>query len=181
MGIFFYVEHLSFKELSKTLQPEYKKEIDQKIAETIKKNLEDKKENEKIPWKELAAAVRRLISRYLTGEMQTTDINENLELVSQLYRTDLWEEKLGKLDDLEELITEKIKQFKLTVGQAFNFYENMRNEQGANIRISAMLDSIMRQVVATNPLSSSSNWFYLFLHLFTVCLREVFCLFVLSV
>ena len=135
MGIFFYVEHLSFKELSKTLQPEYKKEIDQKIAETIKKNLEDKKENEKIPWKELAAAVRRLISRYLTGEMQTTDINENLELVSQLYRTDLWEEKLGKLDDLEELITEKIKQFKLTVGQAFNFYEIIGDEDKNSIII----------------------------------------------
>ena len=34
------------------------------------------------------------------------------------------------------------------------FYESLRNEHGANIRISAMLDSIMRQVVATNPLSS---------------------------
>ena len=79
--------------------------------------------------------MRRLISRYLTGEMQTTDINENLELVSQLYRTDLWEEKLGKLDDLEELITEKIKQFKLTVGQAFNFYEIIGEEDRNSIII----------------------------------------------
>ena len=54
--------------------------------------------------------------------MQTNDINENLELVSQLYSTDLWEEKFGKIKDLEELINEKIKQFNLTVGQAFNFY-----------------------------------------------------------
>ena len=34
------------------------------------------------------------------------------------------------------------------------FYETLRNEQGANARVSSMLDSIMRQVVATNPLAS---------------------------
>ena len=34
------------------------------------------------------------------------------------------------------------------------FYETLRNEYSANLRISSMLDSIMRQVVATNPLSS---------------------------
>ena len=34
------------------------------------------------------------------------------------------------------------------------FYETLRNEHGANVRISSMLDSIMRQVVATNPLLS---------------------------
>ena len=135
MGIFFYAEHLSFKELSKTLQPEYKKVIDPEIVEIIKKDLAEKKEDEKISWKELAAAVRRFISRYLAGERQTTDINENLELVSQLYRTDLWEEKLGKLNDLEDLITEKIKQFKLTVGQAFKFYDIIGDEDRNSIII----------------------------------------------
>ncbi len=33
------------------------------------------------------------------------------------------------------------------------FYETLRNESGANVRISAMLDGVMRKVVATNPLS----------------------------
>ena len=135
MGIFFYVEHLSFRELSKTLQPEYRKEIDPIVVEAIKKDFEDKKENEKLPWKEMAAAVRRLISRYLIGERQTTDINENLELVSQLYRTDLWEEKLKKLDDLEDLITKKIKQYKLMVGHSFNFYEIIGEEDKNSIII----------------------------------------------
>ena len=56
-----------------------------------------------------------------------------MELVSQLYRIDLWEEKLGKLDDLEELITEKIKKFNLTVGQVFNFYEIIGEEDRNSI------------------------------------------------
>jgi len=37
MSIFFYVEHLSFQELIKTLQPEYKKPIDKNIIEEINK------------------------------------------------------------------------------------------------------------------------------------------------
>ena len=97
MNIFFYTEHLSFKELSKTLQGEYKKKIDDNIIEVIKKGLEMKNENGKLPWKYLAAAVRRFISRYLVGDRQTTDVSENSELIFQLSRRDLWEEKYGKL------------------------------------------------------------------------------------
>ena len=55
MNIFFYTEHLSFNELSKTLQEEYKKKIEDSIVEDIKKGLEIKIENDKLPWKDLAA------------------------------------------------------------------------------------------------------------------------------
>ena len=133
MSIFFYVEHLSFKELSQTLQPEYKKPIDEKIMTEIKTLLESQMADDKLPWKELAAAVRRFISRYLVGERQTTDVKENNGLVFQLYRTDLWEEKFGKLEDLESLITEKINKYNLTVGQAFNFYELIGKEDKESI------------------------------------------------
>ena len=54
--------------------------------------------------------------------------------------------------DQKRLIVDAYAKYKII--DTKKFYENMRNEQGANIRISAMLDSIMRQVVATNPLSS---------------------------
>ena len=133
MSIFFYVEHLSFKELSQTLQPEYQKPIDENISKEIKSLLESQMADDKLPWKELAAAVRRFISRYLVGERQTTDVKENNGLVFQLYRTDLWEEKFGKLEDLESLITEKINKYNLTVGQAFNFYELIGEEDKESI------------------------------------------------
>ena len=94
MNIFFYAEHLSFQELIKTLQPEYKIEIDKKVIEDIEKKFQIKVENDDLPWKELAAAIRRFISRYLVGERQTTDIDESLELAFQLTRRDLWGEIL---------------------------------------------------------------------------------------
>jgi hypothetical protein len=128
MNIFFYTEHLSFNELSKTLQTEYKKAIEESIVVDIKKELEIKNENDKLPWKDLAAAVRRFISRYLVGDRQTTDINEGSELIFQLGRRDLWEGKYGKLENLDQLISEKMNKFKIKVGQAFKFYEIIGNE-----------------------------------------------------
>ena len=133
MNIFFYAEHLSFQELTKTLNAEYKKPIEEKVELDIKKKLEIKKEDDKIPWKQLAAVVRRFISRYLVGDRQTIDIDEKQSLTFQLSRIDLWEEKFGKLEKLDELIQEKINQFKLTVGQAYNFYEIIGKEDKNSI------------------------------------------------
>lgn len=55
-------------------------------------------------------------------------------------------------NDQKRLIVDAYAKYKIT--DTKKFYESLRNEQGANMRISSMLDSIMRQVVATNPLSS---------------------------
>lgn len=54
--------------------------------------------------------------------------------------------------DQKRLIVDAYAKYKITNTKAF--YESLRNENGANIRVSSMLDSIMRQVVATNPLNS---------------------------
>ena len=135
MNIYIYIEHLSFNDLSKILQTEYKKKIDDNIILTIKKELEIENKNDKIPWKYLATAVRRFISRYLVGDRQTTDVNENSELIYQLERKDLWEEKYGKLDNLEQLISEKMNIFKIKVGQAFSFYEIIGAEDKNSIII----------------------------------------------
>ena len=54
--------------------------------------------------------------------------------------------------DQKRLIVDAYAKYKITDTKAF--YETLRNENGANIRVSSMLDSIMRQVVATNPLNS---------------------------
>ena len=135
MNIFFYTEHLSFNELSKTLQEEYKKKIEDSIVEDIKKGLEIKIENDKLPWKDLAAAVRRFISRYLVGDTQTTDVSENSELIFQLSRRDLWEEKYGKLENLDQLISDKMNKFKIKVGQAYNFYKIIGTEDKNSIAI----------------------------------------------
>ena len=123
MNLFFFFEHLCFEDLVDTLQDEYKKEI----AEDKKKEIIDKLiknyDNKLYTLKDLGAALRRFISRYLVGRLQTTDVNEDRDLSFELSREDLWEEKIGKDDNLMEEVTKQLGNFKLTVGQAYAFYE----------------------------------------------------------
>ena len=60
---------------------------------------------------------------------------KKFELVSQLYRTDLWEEKFLKLDNLNQLIKEKIGQFNFNVSQALRLYEIIGEEDRNSILI----------------------------------------------
>ena len=129
MNVFSFIEHLCFKELSDTLQAEYKKEIPKDLQEKIKKKLlESKDKNEVISISQLASAVRRYISRYLAGKRQTVDIDDQRDLAFDLSRIDLWDEKIGKLDNLDDLIVSQIGEFKLTVGQAYEFYKLIAQE-----------------------------------------------------
>jgi hypothetical protein len=130
MNIFFYIEHLCFKDLCNNLQPDFKISIDNETAEKIKKKLinEVNKEKEIYSIKDLAAAVRRFISRYLVGNRQDVEIDEKRQLYFELTRLDLWEEKFGQLDNLEELIQNQLAEFKLNVGQAFSLYDIIGEE-----------------------------------------------------
>ena len=123
MNLFFFFEHLCFEDLAETLQPEYKAPIPEDIkGKIIDRFIKQKKEDDKIPVKYFGASTRRLISRYLAGKLQVTDIKEDRDLAGELTRIELWEERYGKLEDLEDIIYGKFKDFKLTVGQAYEFY-----------------------------------------------------------
>ena len=123
MNIFFYIEHLCFDTLIENIRIEYKKPIEESVVEKIKTNLIDNSQPEdKISLNDLAAALRRFISRYLVGNKEVIDVNENIPLDFQLGRIDLWGEKYGNLDNLIELVSEKIKDFNLKVCHALEFY-----------------------------------------------------------
>ena len=136
MGIYFLFEHLCFNDLCKTLQDEYKEEISNEINEKIDNNfLTNNNVNNIITIKELAAAVRRFISRYLVGNKKEDNIIPNSLLLPQLKRPDLWEEKIGKLPNLDELISNALQDLNLTVGQSFKFYEKIKAEDEKEIVI----------------------------------------------
>ena len=136
MNLFFFFEHLCFEDLAETLQPEYKELIPENIkSKIIERFIKQEKENDKIPVKYFAAATRRLISRYLAGKLQVTDIKEDRDLAGELTRTELWEERFGKLEDLEDIIYGKMKDFKLTVGQAYEFYNIIGQDDRKTIDI----------------------------------------------
>ena len=135
MNLFFFFEHLCFEDLAETLQPEYRQPIDAKLKEKIiEKLIKKKDEFNLIPNKDLGAATRRLISRYLAGKLQVTDITENRDLSYELTRAELWEEKIGQLEDLIEQVTGRIFEFKLTVGQAYEFYNIIGDEDRNSLK-----------------------------------------------
>ena len=134
-NIFFFFEHLCFGDLEKTLQLEYNSPIPDNIKEAIiEKFIKQKKEDDKIPLKYFGAATRRLISRYLVGSLQVTDIKEDRDLAIELTRTELWEQNYSNLEDLEDLIYGKMHNFQLTVGQAYEFYNIIGEEDKRAIK-----------------------------------------------
>ena len=67
--------------------------------------------------------------------MLTTDIKIDRELAFELSRGDLWDEKIRKNDNLSEIIENQISEFKLTVDQAYEFYELIGKEDKKLIEI----------------------------------------------
>jgi len=123
MNLFFFFEHLCFEDLVETLQPEYKAKISKDIEEKIiEKLLKNKNPKDKITIKDLGAATRRLISRYLVGQINLSDFKEDRELAFDLSRSEFYEKKVGNVDDIHGYISSKLNEFKLTIGQAYEFY-----------------------------------------------------------
>ena len=50
------------------------------------------------------------------------DINENGDLADEICREDLWDEEILKKGNLNSVIGDKLREFKLKVGQAYEFY-----------------------------------------------------------
>ena len=129
MNLFFFFEHLCFEDFAETLQPEYKKPIPEDLkTKIIEKLLKQKDEFNPISTQDLAAATRRMISRYLSGNLQVTDFKEDNSLAGQIWRMELWEEKIGKLDNLMTLVFDKMKGLNVTLGQAYEFYKIIGEE-----------------------------------------------------
>jgi hypothetical protein len=136
MNLFFFFEHLCFEDLADTLQLEYQQKIPEETKnKIIEKLVKQNNPNDTINAKNLGAATRRLISRYLAGKLEVTDIKEDRDLSFELSREELWEEKIGKLNDLMDLIMAKVYDFKLTVGQAYDFYNIIGDDDRNTLNI----------------------------------------------
>ena len=128
MDVFFIFEHLCFEDLSKTLQLDFKITIDENIKAQIIEKLIKNYNNETYSLKDLSAALRRYISRYLVGFTQTVDIDNTRSLYIELSRQELWEQKIWEKNDLEDILKKNIGEFKLQAGHAYEFYKLIGEE-----------------------------------------------------
>ena len=137
MNLFCFFEHLCFNDLVETLQDEYKALIPEDIKNKIIEKLIKKSDpNDAIPIKSLGTAVRRLISRYLAGKRQTIDVKVDRPLAYDLSRLEFWEEKIRKLNNLEELLKQKLGEFKLAGSQAYELYKIIGDEDRNSLNFS---------------------------------------------
>ena len=120
INIYLYFEHLCWEESKNNLNEQYKAEIEKEKAEQINEFFKNYNiDNDKLIKKEyLAAAIRRFISRYLSGKRADVDVNESQDLISQLTRNDLW--KLNLTDDQDRFNSDLYQlSFGLKVNQAY--------------------------------------------------------------
>ena len=134
MHLLFIFEHLCFNELSKNIQEDFKLEIQKKTKKLIEKNLIKNYNIKLFSIKDLGAAVRRYISRYLIGITERTEMDNYRKLGVELTRDELWDNKIINIDNFEEIVLDKLKEYNLTAGQAFQFYELIGNEDKNEIK-----------------------------------------------
>ena len=130
MSIFFFFEHLYFNELIKNIKDEYKEDINDEIKKEISNKLLVKDFNNILSIKELGAAIRRFISRYL---IFNNLIYRDNPLIPLLNRHELWGVEIAKLNNLEELIYQLLKEYHLKVGQSYKLYELIKEEDEKEI------------------------------------------------
>ena len=134
MNLLAIFEHLCFDELSKNLQRDFLIEIPEDIKKKIKNKLINNYDNKLFTIKDLGAAVRRYISRYLVGLTQRTEVDNARKLEIELTRRELWRSNITNNDNYEEVIINHLKEFELNVGEAFDFYELIGNEDKNEIK-----------------------------------------------
>ena len=124
MSIFDFFELICWEKIKENLEENYLKNINNEIKQYIDIFLK----NIKIITKpNLATAIRRFVSRYLSGKRGVKEISEDNSLIYYLYKEELWDEKnIFENPQFEiELISFP---HVITIGQAVKVYEYLGEE-----------------------------------------------------
>ena len=118
-NIYNLIELICWNQFKENLNEQYQMHLTDEIKKEIKEYLDEEiGESNIIKKKDIANAVRRLISRYLSGKRGDTDISEYKKLFDYIQRNDLWRTDLLENDNFEtELfnIFERLKKITLIV------------------------------------------------------------------
>ena len=123
LEIFNYFEALCWKEMEKNIPIDYEMELPENIKKEINEYF-DKNINEKkiINKDNFTSALRKLISRSISGTRQEMEIKTDAELKYYIIREDLWNKTTLEPDGFENEIDEIFKS-QILVGQAMELYK----------------------------------------------------------
>ncbi len=95
INIYNLIEFICWDQFKNNLNDQYKMQLSEEHKKKIKNYIDTNiRENNLIKKKDIASAVRRLISRYLSGKRGDTDISEFKILFDYIQRADLWRTEL---------------------------------------------------------------------------------------
>ena len=89
----------------------------------------DDKKFKLITKKNLAAACRKFVSRYLVSTRKDTDYNENMDLSVNLTRFEFWPDEIVADEDKFGNEISFLKKLKITTGQCFELYNLMGGDE----------------------------------------------------
>lgn len=80
---------------------------------------------------QLAKAVRKFISRFLSGKRNENEVKENENILIFLeYKPDLWPKNFTEKDEFANEIEDMMENFTVEVKQACKFYEVLGGDKG---------------------------------------------------
>jgi len=119
--IFEYFERLCWEDIKKNILPDYQLEINEDIKNHILNYFNINEDKKVIDKRNFAIALRKLISRSISGLRQDIDIDSKNKLKSYISREDLWDKDIINSEEFEKEIN-KILSIEITIGQCFNLY-----------------------------------------------------------
>ena len=146
ISIFELFEHLCWDSFKENLVGDYLQKIDDVWGKQIKKYFNDIDKNPgKIIKKDIfCCAIRRFISRYLTGKRGENEINENNTLLNEILRPELWKPFFTESDSFEmeigEIMSILTHEFEgsLKVGQALELYDLLGGDLPFTLKIKSI-------------------------------------------
>ena len=146
VSIFEYFEELCWEDIKKYIPEDFKTSLDRKILKDIIHYFENNKNNEKqlIDNILLTKAIRKLISRYIVGTRQETDIKPEIELKLHIIKTEFWPKNI--IDDIDTftLQIEEIFKTKINIAQSLDLYNSLKGDEN-QLKISNISNIVNKQ------------------------------------
>ena len=130
VSIFEYFEDLCWEDIKKYIPPDFKETINDKDGKEIYHYFEKNKNNKKLINKNnLTNAIRKLISRYIVGTRQETDIKPDSELKLFIIKEEFWPKNIRENDDAFNMEIYEIFNIKILTGQSFELFNLLRGDE----------------------------------------------------
>ena len=122
-------EHLCWDEIKANINNEFKKTLEDEKKYEIRQYFDDLNPNCIINKLNLSTAIRRFISKYLSGLTNDNDKSEKNLLIPELSRADLWDYSFVDHPYFQKEMEKINNKLKITIGYAMDLYEVLGGDE----------------------------------------------------